>query len=135
MYAYLDRRVSDLAEADRFMLSAMRQWVGAARSGRCLCATLSAGFDARGVKDVLNDFGSAMAMLDRSGITRFRFAPACCRRVTDDEARLLTLFAFGRGGDPARLWSICASLVADAAVPRLHAAVETIGAVLMEDPA
>ncbi|GGO89706.1 hypothetical protein [Stakelama pacifica] len=135
MYAYLDRRWPELADADRFMLSAMRQWVTAARQGKCLCATLIAGFAARRATDALRDFAGAMAILDRSGTMRFRFAPPCCVRITDDEARLLALFALGRSGESYRLWQVCATLVFDEAVASLHVAVETVGAVLIEDPA
>lgn len=136
MYAFLDRAVQDLADADVFLLSAMRSWVAAARAGRCVCHALAAGFAKRGVTEALEDFATAMALIDRAGRAQFRFAPVIWPKVTDDEALLLALFALGRdGGDCARISAVAASLVQEEAVPRLLCAVDTVGVALMGDAA
>lgn len=135
MYAYLDRPVRDLAETDLFLVSAMRGWVAAARSGRCACGALRRGFEARAVADALTNFATAMALVDRHGIGMFRLAPVagCC--VTDDEARLLSLFALARGGDSASLGRAATVIVQKPAVPHLIHAVNFVGAALMGDAA
>ena len=133
MYAYLDRHVRDLDERDLFVLSAMRGWVAAARGGRCVCHALSRGFEARAVPEVLGDFVSAMATLDHNALARLRFAPVAWPKVTDDEARLLALFALDRDGEPERLPSVAAGLVADDAVAPLLGAIDAVGHALAGD--
>lgn len=135
MYAYLDRPVRSLADADLFLLSAMRGWVAAARGGRCVCHALAGGFRLRGVSEALEDFATAMALVDRAGLSRLRLAPVIWPKVTDDEAHLLSLFALGRGRDDARIAAMAATLVQEEAVPRLLAAVDTVGTALAGDAA
>lgn len=135
MYAYLDRPVQALGEADVFILSAMRSWVAAARSGRCVCHALTPGFAQRGVSEALADFATAMALIDRSGAAQFRFAPVIWPKVTDDEAHLLSLFALGRSGETERIAALAGTVVTLDAVPRLICAVDTVGVALMGDAA
>lgn len=135
MYAYLDRPVRALAEADIFLVFAMRGWVAAARGGRCVCHALAGGFRRRGVAAALADFATAMALIDRAGLTQLRFAPVVWPKVTDDEAHLLALFALGRGRDTAAIAALAATLVEAEAVPRLLTAVDTVGCALMGDGA
>lgn len=134
MYAYLDRPVRALADADIFLLSAMRAWVAAARGGRCVCHALSGGFRQHGVFEALEDFATAMALVDRAGRSQLRFAPVIWPKVTDDEAHLLALFALGRGRDAARIATLAKTLVEDDAVPRLMTAVDVV-VVALEDRA
>ena len=135
MYVYLDRPVRSLADADLFLLSAMRGWVTAARGGRCVCHALASGFRQRGIFGALEDFVTAMALVDRAGRSQLRLAPVIWPKVTDDEAHLLSLFALGRGRDVARIAALAATLVEDEAVPRLMTAVDTLGMALAEDRA
>lgn len=130
MYAYLDRPVRSLSDSDIFLLSAMRGWVTAARAGRCVCQALSGGFRQRGVSEALEDFVTAMALVDRAGRSQLRLAPVIWPKVTDDEAHLLSLFALGRGRDAVRFAALAATLVEDDAVPRLMTAVDVVGMTL-----
>ncbi|WP_419807625.1 hypothetical protein [Sphingomonas sp.] len=135
MYTYLDRRTSELAEADLFVLSAMRGWVAAARGGRCVCHALARGFEQRGVLEALMEFATAMALVDRFGRAQFRFGAIACVRVTDDEARLLSLFALGRAGDREGVAIAAAGTIAAPSVPRMLVAIDTVSTALTGDAA
>ena len=76
MYRYLDRAVGRLDEPERFLLTAMRAWVGAARAGRCCCHALHAGFARRGIAEALPDFTMLMATLDQESLGQLRFGGA-----------------------------------------------------------
>lgn len=126
MYRYLDRAVDRIDEPERFLLTAMRTWVGAARAGRCCCQELHAGFARRGVAEALPDFNMLMATLDQDGFGQIRFGAAGSARVTDDEARLLSLFATAQEGPIARLKRVAAGLVVEDAVGTLAQAADFV---------
>ena len=123
MYRFLDRPVEQLAEHNRFLVAAIRQWTLAARQGRCACRALANGFARRGVPGALVHFACAMATLDADALTILVFGePGACV-VADDEARLLALFACALEGDAPRALRIADQLVPPAAVQRLATAV------------
>lgn len=126
MYRYLDRHVADLGEPQRFLLAAMRLWVESARAGRCNCAALVTGFAHRGVGAAVRDFGIAMAALDRDGLGKLAFGQRHASRVSEDEARLLTLFDAALAADPPRVRRIAATLVREDATATLATAAEWI---------
>ncbi|WP_343526202.1 hypothetical protein [Sphingomonas sp.] len=128
-YDYFDRPVVELLQDDVFTLSAVRTWVSAARSGRCAHASLRGGFAARQVDDALFAFLCAMTLVDRHGYGTMRFAPLCYCKVSDDEARILTLFAAARTESP-RLIRIAASLVDDDMAAQLAGAATRFGSAL-----
>lgn len=130
MYRYLDRQVATLDEQDRFLIAAMRNWVGAAQTGRCDCRQLQHAFRARGMEDALQDFGILMATLNHEGVARLRFGARCEAGVTDDEARLLSLFATANTGPLTRLKHVAATLVAEPAIARLAQAVDYVSTAL-----
>lgn len=135
MYDYVDRPVASLPDPDSFILSAMRGWVAAARSGRCTCAVLGRGFEARAIPEALKDFAIAMATLDRDGCAKLGFGPVSAPTVTDDEARLLALFAMGRDGSAAQRARAAAVLVEEHAVGRLQRAISLVGDAMTGDAA
>ncbi len=126
LYHYLDRRVGDLADDDVFTLSAIRAWVFATRNGRCVQVMLRSGFTARRVGDALLAFMCAMTLIDRHGYGTMRFASARHPLVSDDEARVLSLFAVARGDDPV-LIRIASSLVGEDMAVQLAGAATRIG--------
>lgn len=130
MYRYLDRNVATLEEADGFLISAMRSWVGATQTGRCDCRQLHNAFRGRGMEDALQDFGILMATLNHEGLGRLRFGARCEARVTDDEARLLSLFAAANAGPLTRLKHVAATLVAEQAIARLAQAADYVSTAL-----
>jgi hypothetical protein len=130
LYCYLDRRVTDLADDDVFILSAVRTWVFAARNGRCPQAMLRSGFSARHVEDALLAFLCAMTLLDRHGYGTMRFAQVRSPGISDDEARVLTLFAASRTSDPG-LIRIATSLVSDDMAVQLAGAAGKVGTTML----
>jgi hypothetical protein len=122
MYEFLDRPAWSLDEPYRFLLAAMRGWVSAARAGRCPCAALTGGFEARRVPDALGHFGMAMAALDVDGLGTLQFGAPGCLCVSDDEARLLAAFRAAVVGDGEALGRMAAALVAEEACGRFVAA-------------
>jgi hypothetical protein len=132
MYRYLDRGVGRLDEPERFLLTAMRTWVGAARAGRCCCHALHAGFARRGIAEALPDFNMLMATLDQESLGQVRFGSAGSARTTDDEARLLALFATAQEGPIGRLKRVAAGLVAEDAVARLAQAADFVATAMTD---
>lgn len=132
MYRYLDRPVDRLDEPDRFILAAMREWVSAARTGRCPCRSLLPGFVARGVPDALRDFGIAMAAIDRDGTEMLQFGRNGYGIVTEGEARLLELFGAAMHGESARVKRIAGALVTDDAIAPLARAAEWVAFHLLQ---
>lgn len=125
MYRFLDRPAACLPEAYRFLLDAMRRWTQAARGGRCPCRALLQGFVRRGVPDALGDFGIVMATLDADAPAVLRFGLPGATVVTDDEARLLALFAGALEG-AAGLTRIAAAAGGEGAAARLAIAAERV---------
>lgn len=130
MYRYLDRPVAMLDEGDRFLVAAMRSWVGAVQAGRCDCRQLQQSFRTRGMEDALQDFSILMGTLNHEGIGRLRFGARCEAGVTDDEARLLSLFATASSGPLTRLKHVAATFVAEQAITRLAQAVDYVSTAL-----
>jgi len=126
MYRYLDRRVTDLGEPQRFLLAAMRLWVESARGGRCCCAALVRGFAHCRVGAAVRDFGIAMTALDRDALEKLTFGCRRAMRVREDEARMLTLFDAALGADAPRVRRIAATLVRDETTATLATAVEWV---------
>lgn len=126
MYRYLDRAIWEIDEPYRFLLAAARMWVGHARSGRCPCAALAAGFAARAAPVAVRDFTMAMVTLDQEGLRTLAFNHRGCITVGEDEAKLLTLFTAAHAGAAQQVRRICATLVADDAVANLATAVEWV---------
>jgi hypothetical protein len=126
VYDYLDRRVVDLPDDDVFLLSAARAWVFAIRHGRCAQAMLRSGFAAHQVSGAMLAFLCAMTLVDRHGHGLMRFAPVSAPHVSDDEARLLTMFAAARVNDPRRI-AIAAGLVCDDMAIQLAGAADRLG--------
>ena len=126
MYRFLDRTAATLPDRYRFLLDAMRLWTQAARAGRCPCRALLQGFVRHGVPDALRDFGAVMATLDAHAPAVLRFGLPGAARVTDDEARLLAMFAAALDGTPAPVRRVAASVGGEPAAARLAIAAERV---------
>ncbi|WP_230771987.1 hypothetical protein [Sphingomonas sp. Leaf4] len=130
LYDYLDQHVRDMADDDIFVLSAARTWVFAVRNARCPQAMLRSGFTVRRVGAALLPFLCSMTLIDRYGYGTMRFAAVRYSNVSDDEARILTLFGAAQEGDP-RLIRIATSLVSDEMAMQLAGAASKVGAALL----
>lgn len=126
LYHYLDRKLADLDDDDLFVLMAVRYWVLAARNGHCTQARLRSSFTIRRVDTALLAFLCAMTLLDRHGHGVMRFAPAGCDLLSDDEARVLSLFNAGRSGNPL-LFRLATGLVQDDMAMQLAGAARQFG--------
>lgn len=111
VYQFLDRSAADLAPADQFILTAMRQWVATVRAGRCPCSALGPVLRGQGLGDMLPDLNMAMLLLDREGSTHFRFQAPFNMQLDDDEALLLSLHALARAGAHSRVQAIVETVV------------------------
>ncbi len=127
MYRFIDRPVERLEHHDRFLLTAMRIWVGAVRLGRCSCGALKPAFASRGGDAALRDFGIAMATLDCEGTRRLSFGVTDWPLVLEDEARLLALFAAARTSPFNAVRRMASGLVAENAAGRLVQAAIYLG--------
>jgi hypothetical protein len=132
VYRFLDRPVRRLDEHHQFLVAAMRVWTLAVRQGRCPCHALADGFSRRDVAGALRDFGMAMTSLDRDAMQTLRFGHVGMPTTSEDEARLLALFASAMEGDAAVTRRIAATLVAPDAVVRLATATEWIALHLIQ---
>lgn len=122
MYRFLDRPVEQLDEHHRFLVAALRRWTFAARQCRCACHALSGGFARRGVAAALPHFAILMATLDHEASMTLRFGDLDAPEVSDDEARLLALFASAIAGDAATALRQAEQLVETNAVQRVTTA-------------
>lgn len=91
MYEFIDRHPSALGNSGRFLLWAMRGWVGAAACGRCPPLSLYRGFTKLGAVAALTEFHLSMTLLYRD-TQQLTLAPMRCRRIAEDEALLLALW-------------------------------------------
>ena len=132
MYAFVDRPVDSLCNGGRFLLWAMRGWVGAAERGECPPRALHRGFSGMNARMALPDFHVAMAMLASDGRAGLTLAPMACGRIAEDEAILIGLWRDAARGEVARLRATLKLLVApDVAAPIARAmtgAVAALGA-------
>lgn len=111
MYAFVDRPVESLGNGGRFLLWAMRGWVGAAGRGECAPRALHRGFAAVNARLALPDFHVAMALLASDGHECLSLAPMPCACIAEDEAVLIALWSDAASGDDCRLRATLAMLV------------------------
>jgi hypothetical protein len=116
MYAFVDRPVESLGNGGRFLLWAMRGWVGAAERGQCPPRALNRGFVAVDAHLALPDFHVAMGLLASDGRRCLALAPMPCRTIAEDEAVLIALWRDAARGDAARLDATLELLVEPASV-------------------
>lgn len=108
MYLYLDRPVSSLGHAERFLIWAMRAWRHCRARRLCPPRTLRPTFAAMEVEGALLPFHKAMAALDRQGAAAVEGLAE--RRVGEAEALLLALWQDAARGDAARAEAMLAHL-------------------------
>jgi hypothetical protein len=110
MYAFVDRPVESLSNSGRFLLWAMRGWVGTAERSQCPTQKLYRGFAAVNAAAALPDFHVAMALLGSDAVETLMLAPMPCRQVSEDEAILLGLWRDFSLGDAANAHATLALL-------------------------
>jgi len=110
MYAFVDRPVESLRNSGRFLLWAMRGWVGAAERGRCPPQQLHRGFAVVNAAGALPDFHVAMALLGGDTVRTLLLAPMPCLQISEDEAILLGLWRDISLGDAANAHATLALL-------------------------
>lgn len=115
MYAFVDRPVESLGNGGRFLLWAMRGWVGAAERGQCPPRALHRGFAAVDAHLALPDFHVAMGLLASDGRRCLALEPMPCRTIAEDEAVLIALWRAARCA-PVRLAATLELLVEPASV-------------------
>jgi hypothetical protein len=126
MYEFLDRRTDVIAEPYRLLLSAIRIWVRASIEGRCHCARLKLEFAGADASDALPDFSIAMVALSRDATHKLRFGTPGHPMITDDEARILTLFKIAATDSTASVNRVAAGLVTAEAVGVLRTSAELV---------
>lgn len=119
MYDFIDRDVTSLDQRSRFLLSAMRAWVGALHDRRCPCIAVGPSFSRAGITAALTPFHMAMTILNRDALTTLRFGFARCGRVHEHEALILSLFTTLRAGHPNRARATMAYFIKKEAIPNL----------------
>lgn len=135
MYRYLDRAVGQLDPGERLLVWSMRNWVLARSRGRCPCTALGPAFLTWGIGELLSDFNTTMLVLNGESQASLCFGAVCCREVSDDEARLLTLFDAARNGNEPMVRRLADQLVQPQAVWHLATAVERVTTLLSDAPA
>ncbi len=89
MYRYIDREIATLNRRERVLLLAMRDWIVAARRGRCPVEAISLRFVSHRVVGGIEPFHAVMTTLARFGRQRLVLCCPCTPRVAEDEAILL----------------------------------------------
>lgn len=116
IYDYIDRPVTDLRQAERFLLWSMRTWVTAMRARMCPTDALAPAFAKGRMLSGLQPFQRAMALFNRHGLESFGFCPLACQHVAEHEALLLGVIGGLRRGTPLGLRKTLDLLVEDEAV-------------------
>ena len=111
MYEYLDRPITTLDPASRFLLWAVRAAASALGERRCMGAALGPGFACIGLDEALPHFAIGMAVLVREASQPIHIAKPNCCCVAEHEALLLTLLTAADMGDDARVQATAALLV------------------------
>ncbi len=108
MYAYLDRPVSALGHAERFLLWAMRAWRHCRARRLCPPRALRPAFETMQMEGALIPFHKAMAALDRHGAAEVGHLNR--QTVREEEALLLALWQDAARGETKRVAAMLARL-------------------------
>lgn len=101
MYAFVDRRLSDLDPGTRFLAWAMRNWVVDAGQRVCPAARVAGPFAACNLLSGLQPFLRLMTTLNRFGLETMHFCRPACPRLSEHEAILLSLACLAADGRTA----------------------------------
>lgn len=92
MYALIDRPVTQLDNASRFLLWAMRGWTDCVARRRCPPGALGPAFAKMGALEALPHFHIFMVGLNKNALETLELAPMDCPIVGEHEAILLALW-------------------------------------------
>jgi hypothetical protein len=126
MYDFIDRDTAQLDRGAQFLLWSMRTWVQAVEARNCPGPRLAPGFARSHVLSALAHFHGVMGHLSRDALQTMAFAPHCCRRVSEDEALLLSLFRAAQTEADDRLNETLAMLVTETSAAPLLASLSAL---------
>ena len=97
MYQYVDRPLAVLDRRERLLLLAMRDWVFAAKRGRCPVEAVSLRFVSHRVVGGIEPFHATMAIIARHGRERLVLSCPCTPCIGEGEAILLVALTGSSG--------------------------------------
>lgn len=132
MYAFVDRPISEQDRGVQLCVWAMRQWMGAALDGRCVCHVLAASFAAADVPRAAAPFHLGMQALFGNARIPLRFGSIGRPSITESEAMIVEAIGAAIQGRAEDLHAVARGLVFPdmAAVPIRSLA--TVAAVFAE---
>lgn len=132
MYDFVDRPVTSLNRGGRFLIWAMRNWVGALANNGCPCSSVGPAFRKWGMTAGFPHFHVMMVLLNREGQETFRFGPVGHERVTEHEALIVGMIRAVRDVPADRMREGAVLMVREGSVPPLMIAMSALGEALVE---
>lgn len=126
MYDFIDRDIAQLDRGAQFLLWSMRTWVQAIEARQCPGPKLAPGFARWKILSALPHFHGVMGHLSRDALHTMAFAPHCCRRVSEDEALLLSLFRASNTDTDHRIGETLAMFVTESSAAPLLASLTAL---------
>ena len=122
MYAFCDQPVRHLDSGSRFVLHAMRVWVGAVQNKSCPPRALMIAMPQRELVPVIGDLHRMMLLLHSHGSTPMPFGELKHPAITEGEALMLSLWALIAADETERSRSLIEALVSETAAAPMQAA-------------
>lgn len=132
MYDFVDRPVTSLNRGGRFLIWAMRNWVGALNDGGCPCGSVGPAFRKWNLMAGFPHFHVMMVLFNRDATEQFRFGPVGHERVTEHEALIIAMIRAVREEAPDRMRDAASLMVCEGSVPPLLIAMSALGEALFE---
>lgn len=126
MYAFVDRRLSELDPGTRFLAWAMRNWVIDAGRQVCPAARVAGPFAACNLLSGLQPFLRLMTTLNRFGLETMHFCRPSCPRLSEHEAILLSLACLTTDGRLAEVQAALPLVVEEEAAGEVLMALDAL---------
>jgi hypothetical protein len=123
MYEFVDRPVTSLDHAGRFLVWSMRAWVKSMHDSRCPCTAIGPAFAKSKMIAGLPSFHRMMLIFNRNALETFRFCALECNRVSEHEALIVSFVHGMRMSRPDMVRKTLALVVEEDAVPPLVVAI------------
>lgn len=111
MYEFLDRTVTSLDKADRFLIWSMRTWVKSLGQDQCPASVVAPAFARWHMIGGLQPFHRSMLILNRNALEKIAFCSLQCNHVSEHEAILLSLVHALANGKPVQAKDVLTLLV------------------------
>jgi hypothetical protein len=133
MYDFIDQRVADLDCGGQFLVWSMRNWVQAVQNRRCPPHSIAPAFAKCGMISALQHFHAIMMILNKEGLETLCVSAVRCQNISDDEARMLSLFQAGCHNRTYQVRNMAEVLVTEGFVAQLSGSLAALSLHLVDN--